>query len=112
TRRGCSKRQRISELEEKRDRLARERERLVGRSRALADLAIPAAHREATRITMDARLKEYTRQGGLDSTDLAEKSPALDPPARFDNELRELMVLSRKIAGRMEYLHLSRGALT
>jgi hypothetical protein len=40
--------QRISELEEERDRLARERERFVGRSRAIGDLAIPAAHREAT----------------------------------------------------------------
>ena len=146
--------QRISELEEKRDRLARERERLVGRSRAIGDLAIPAAHREATRITMDARRKEYARQGGLldqsgaslrnaletlrrldadlpfgephpeflmrqlaeeisfDSAELGEKPSALDPPARFDNELRELMALSRKIAGRMEYLHSSWGALT
>jgi len=146
--------QRISELEEMRDRLARERERFVGRSRAIGDLAIPAAHRETTRITMDARQKEYTRQGGLldqsgaslrnaletlrrldgdlpfgephpeflmrqlaeeisfDSAELGEQPPALDPPARFDSELRELMALSRKIAGRMEYLHLSWGALT
>jgi len=47
--------QRISELEEERDRLARERERFVGRSRAIGDLAIPAAHREATR----QRLKNF-----------------------------------------------------
>jgi hypothetical protein len=125
--------QRISELEEKRDRLVHERKRLVGRSRAIGDLAIPAAHREAIRTTMGARRKEYSRQGGLldqsgallrnaletlrrldadlpfgephpeflmrqlaeeigfDSGELGEKPPALDPPARFDNELRELI---------------------
>jgi hypothetical protein len=44
--------------------------------------------------------------------ELGEKPPALDPPARFDNELRELMALSRKIAGRMEYLHAGYGPLT
>jgi hypothetical protein len=44
--------------------------------------------------------------------ELGEKPPALDPPGRFDNALRELMALSRKIAGRMEYLHAGYGPLT
>jgi hypothetical protein len=79
--------QRISELEENRDRLARERERLVGRSRAIGDLAIPAAHREATRITMDARRKEYTRQGGLLDQSRASLRNALETLRRVDADL-------------------------
>jgi hypothetical protein len=57
-------------------------------------------------------MRQLAEEIGFDSAELGEKPPALDPPARFDNELRELMALSRKIAGRMEYLHLSWGALT
>jgi hypothetical protein len=54
--------QRLEELEEIRTRFTRERERLVGRANALADLAIPAAKRRASHETMVARVAEYERQ--------------------------------------------------
>jgi hypothetical protein len=57
-------------------------------------------------------MRQLAEEISFDSAELGEKPLVLDPPARFDNELRELMALSRKIAGRMEYSHLSWGALT
>jgi hypothetical protein len=57
--------QRLDELEEIRDRFNSERERLVGRVKALEERSIPAARREATRVTMEARRKEFDRQRAL-----------------------------------------------
>jgi hypothetical protein len=57
-------------------------------------------------------MPQLAEEISFDSAELGEKPPALDPPARFDNELKELICLSRKLAGRMEYLHSSQGALT
>jgi hypothetical protein len=57
-------------------------------------------------------MRQLAEEIGFDSAELGEKPGALEPPARFDNELREPIGVSRKIAGRMEYSHLSWGALT
>ena len=57
-------------------------------------------------------MRQLAEEIGFDAAELGEKPPALQQPTRFDNELGELIALSRKIAGRMEYLHAGYGPLT
>jgi hypothetical protein len=50
-------------------------------------------------------MRQLAEEISYDAAELGEKPPALQQPPRFDNELGELIALSRKLAGRLEYLH-------
>jgi hypothetical protein len=84
---GDANSKRLDEIEETIARFTRERARRLGRIKAIDERLIPAARREETRVTMEARVKEYDRQRGLLEQAYASVDGAIEMLSRVAAEI-------------------------